>query len=197
MKFRRFGGAAATARRYGRSMVRWIAALAAGFALTACSPKPPPEWATGGAPLAIGPATWTAADGTTFEVSPSGAVFADGHALFTVDRAGRVYDTDNDPVAILLPDGTVAGTEDSNLGRVGVTNASPPGSDTAWLSVSPNGQVVYYESDGARNNGGVWRGCVGPMLRTCTFVTHLITLRNATSSPTPGVMFGVGIGVGI
>jgi len=129
-------------------------------------------------------------------VRPDGQVLEGGSLLFVIDRVGRVVDSDYEPVAMLWPDGRVVGTDDRLLGQVGVSNASPPGSRTAWLSVSPNGQVVYVDADGTRSAGGVWTGCDGPALRTCTYVTHLIALRSYVRRES-GVAVGVGIGVGV
>ncbi len=160
----------------------------------ACSSQPPPRWAEGGAPLAIGPARWDRPDDDTVELAQDGTVREDGSLLFTVDRAGRVFDEDNSPVAILLPDGHVVGPDNQYLGQVGVANAAPPHSDSAWIAVLPNGQVMRFDDEGERSTDGTWTGCQGPRHRVCTLVTHLVTMRNyhPTSS---GVMVGVGVGV--
>jgi hypothetical protein len=97
---------------------------------------------------------------------------------------------------VLLPDGHVAGTDNRLLGRVGVANAAPPDSAAAWIAVMPNGQVVYFDDEGDRSNGGVWRGCQGPQLRTCTLVTHMVAMRRYAERSRGGVSVGVGIGVG-
>jgi hypothetical protein len=130
------------------------------------------------------------------EIRPNGNVLVDGDLKYIIDRVGRVTDEDADPVAILLSDGQLAGTDDLALGRIGFSNASPPGAVEAWLSVGANGAVTYFDSDGERSAGGVWRGCAGPALRTCTLVTHLIALENYRFGPRSGVTFGVGVGVG-
>lgn len=174
----------------------WVA-LGAASLLFGCSSTPPPHWAEGGAPLAIGAATWRTGDDAIVQIQADGKVLVDGHHLFTVDAAGRIYDSENEAVGIVLPDGNVVGENDGHLGRVGVSNASPPGANVAWLSVLPNGQVTHYDSDGERSYDGAWQGCDGPKLRTCTLVSHLITLERTTRATNPGMFIGVGMGVGI
>ncbi len=180
--------------RYPSAVRRLFPAVA--HVLLACAPSAPPRWAEGGAPLVLPAAHWNRGDSSAIDVRPDGRVLEDGGLLFVLDRVGRVVDSDYEPVALLFPDGHVVGTDDRLLGRVGVSNASPPGSGTAWLSVSPTGQVVYFDADGSRSDGGVWTGCDGPALRTCTYVTHLVALRSYVRREA-GVGVGVGIGVGV
>ncbi|HEY6080620.1 MAG TPA: hypothetical protein VIW29_17520 [Polyangiaceae bacterium] len=169
--------------------------LLVALALTGgCTPHPPPRWAEGGAPLAFGPARWEH-DGDAVEIQPDGRVLVDGDLRFVLDRVGRVANDDYDPYAVLLPDGQLAGVDNATLGRLGVTNASPPGAVAAWLAVMPDGQVVYFSTDGDRASGGAWKGCTGPILRTCTLVTHLLAVANY-AAPSSGVSVGVGVGVG-
>jgi hypothetical protein len=161
--------------------------------LTGCAPQTPPHWAEGGAPLAIAAARWELGD-ETVDILPNGQVVRDGEVLFAIDRVGRIVDDENDPVALLLPDGRLAGT-DGMLGRVGVNNASPPGATMAWLSLLPQGQVLFFDREGDREPRGVWQGCQGPVRRTCTLVTHVLALeREYRRSSGPAI--GVGIGVG-
>lgn len=142
----------------------------------------------------LGDARWEIGeDGVS--MSKNGMVSATGTDAFSIDVAGRVYDEDRDPVAVLLPDGVVQGSDDAMLGRVGVTNASPPNGETAWLQVAPDGTVTFFDEDGERRAGGRWTGCDGPVLRTCTFVTHLVALARAARAQRSSVMFGVGVGV--
>ena len=165
--------------------------------LGACSASPPPRWAEGGARLVVGNATWKTGEGEVVQLMADGKVIADGDQVFTVDAAGRVYDTDNDPAAIVLPDGNVAGTDDTHLGRIGITNAAPPGRGPAWLSVQPNGEVIHFDPDGQRSSDGVWQGCTGPLMRTCTLVSHLYTLHRVAQATRGGVGVGIGVGVGV
>lgn len=169
--------------------------LATWIGLAACTSPPPPRWVEGGAPLTVTPARWDAGD-DTIEILANGQVLENGDVIFAVDRAGRIVDEDNEPVAILLPDGHLVGTERAHLGRVGVHNASPPGATVAWLALLPNGQVLFFNREGDREPQGVWQGCRGPQHRTCTLVTHVVTLRQHEGRRSPGPSFGVGVGVG-
>jgi hypothetical protein len=186
--------------RYPHAMraLRYGIPLAA-LLVASCENPPPPGWAKGGAPLVIKAMSWKTGDGQDLAVSADGKVTNDGDLLFSIDRAGRVYDDDNEPVALLLPDGTVEGSEGTHLGQVGVTNAAPPGGGNAWLAVLPDGHVLHFEPDGERTADGVWQGCDGPQHRTCTLVSHLFTLHRvaAAESHRGGVTFGVGMGIGV
>lgn len=182
-------------------MADWLTCRAAALlglvaALLGCAPRDPPRWAEGGAALALAAARWDREGGDPVELRPDGKVLVDGDVAFVIDRVGRVASSDYDAYAVLLGDGQLAGTDNVALGRVGVSNASPPGAIEAWLSVTPDGRVTYYDPDGERSSGGAWRGCVGPVLRTCTLVTHLIALANYRGQRS-GVSIGVGVGVGV
>jgi hypothetical protein len=171
----------------------WLLALG----LTGCAPAEPPRWAEGGAPLALGAARWEREGAEAVELRPNGQVIVDDELFFVVDRVGRVTAADREPLAVLLPDGQLVGPDDLSLGRVGVTNASPPGAVQAWLAVTPDGKVTYFDSDGERNFGGTWRGCSGPVLRTCTLVTQLLAVsRYYSRFRSVGIGVGVGVGVG-
>ncbi|MET0790337.1 MAG: hypothetical protein ABW061_02340 [Polyangiaceae bacterium] len=164
---------------------------------TGCAPSAPPRWVEGGAPLAIAPAHWERADDDAVDIQPDGRVLEGGHLRFVVDRVGRVTDDDYEAFAVLLPDGHVVGTDERPLGYVGMSNATPPFSDHAWLSLQRDGRVVRYEPNGDRSEHGKWTGCDGPNRRTCTLVTQIFAMRNYRAVPAGGVGFGVGVGVGI
>ncbi|RYZ02841.1 MAG: hypothetical protein EOO73_30110 [Myxococcales bacterium] len=164
--------------------------------LLGCTPAQPPRWAEGGAGLALGSAHWAREGADDVELRPDGRVLVDGDLVFVIDRVGRVTDDEYEPFAILLPDGQLVGTDRTSLGRLGVTNASPPGALEAWLAVMPNGQVVYFDEDGQRSSGGAWRGCSGPVLRSCTLVTQLLAVQHYRA-PRVGVGVGVGVGIGV
>jgi hypothetical protein len=171
------------------------AACTAALALAGCASTPPPHWAQGGAPLVLGGATWTTSDGTPIELRPDGKVLVDGSVAVILDRAGRIYDSDSEPAAILLADGNIVGSDGAHLGRIGMTNAAPPGGGAAWLTVFPDGTVLHFDPDGERSHDGAWRGCGGKALRTCTLVTHLVTLERVAAASHGSVFLGVGIGV--
>jgi hypothetical protein len=115
--------------------------------------------------------------------------------VFSIDRAGRVFEPDHDPIAVLQADGAVIGRDDAALGIVGLRNASLPGNTTAWLTVGPQGEVIRYDEDGDRHPEGGWSGCeTAP--RTCTLVTHLIDLEDMRRRPRVGVGIGIGLGFG-
>jgi hypothetical protein len=140
------------------------------------------------------------------DVLPSGAVFVNSELMFNVDRAGRVTDADNAPVALLLPDGKVVGPGDSSLGNVGTVNASLPDESNAWVSVMPTGEVVRYLDDGERMNFGAWLGCGAPQAHiTCTLITHILGMRikdeqdrqRAAASQFRGGLAPTGSGLGL
>ena len=116
-----------------------------------------------------------------------------GSHVWSVDRVGRVVDGDNEPVALLLPDGNLAGTDHRGLGYIGEANTAPPGDPHAWVSIDPSGQVIRFDSDGNRYSGGLWSGCAGPQVRVCALVTRLVALRELAQRP--NVSVGVGFGV--
>lgn len=160
-----------------------------------CSKSPPPNWQIGGARLVLPvAASWERPGDDPIQILQDGQVLEDGELLWVVDIAGRVVNEDHEPVAILLPDGFVAGNNNQLLGRVGVANASAPGAAYAWLAVRPDGSVLFYEADGEPYAGGAWRGCEGMASRTCTLVTHLIHLRKFNSAPRTRVGIGIGFG---
>jgi hypothetical protein len=168
-----------------------LAALASG-----CAPSAPPRWAEGGARLAIPEARWVRGNGDVIEIKADGKVIDDGDFAFLVDRAGRVVNDDYEPVAILLPDGSLRGTDNQGLGRVGVANGAPPGENQAWFSIQPSGNVVLFDFDGERSDGGKWEHCPGVTLRTCALVTQIVALRSYAPRSNVGIGVGIGIGVG-
>jgi hypothetical protein len=173
------------------AFARLATALVAGAALCGCHASPPPRWAEGGARLSLPTARWHR-DDDTIEIQPSGEVLEDGKVVFLIDRVGRVVDDDHEPVALLLSNGTLAGTDNQDLGHIGIANAAPPFRAYAWLSLKPDGTVVRFDAEGERSLDGVWEGCQRAALRTCTLVTHLFALRNYARGPTNSVGIGVG-----
>jgi hypothetical protein len=176
------------------------------FVLTsACTATPPADWARGGALLDIPRARWVYGL-LTVDVMPDGKVFINGEHELNVDRGGRVFDTQAEPLALLEPDGRVVGPDDASLGTVGALHASLPGEKEAWLTVASSGVVVRYVEEGERSDLGVWMGCNVTMRaqQTCTLLTHLIGMRlreferqGPGGIPGSGVSVGVGVGFGV
>src|SRR5436190_13945794 len=162
-------------------------------ALAGCHAQPPPNWSQGGSPLDIPRARWTRGD-KLIDIMPDGKVLGDGEHLFTLDRAGRVYQPDLEPVAVLQPDGRLVGKDEALLGKIGVRNSSPPGKDVAWLSIGERGEVLRFDPDGDAHVDGTWTGC-DPSIRSCTLITHIVALVETRERRSP--MYGPGVGIGI
>jgi hypothetical protein len=167
--------------------------------LAACStPKPPANWQKGGAALDVPRARWVRGD-AVIEVARNGAVYVNGDHELTVDRAGRVYEADGTPVALLQADGRLIGPDDEDLGVVGAARASLPGNDAvAWLGLYPTGELVIYGDEGQRLALGVWLGCTDSprVAQTCVLISHLMAQQLRQRSQAPAMSFGVGVGVG-
>ncbi|MFO0660831.1 MAG: hypothetical protein U0165_13505 [Polyangiaceae bacterium] len=166
--------------------------ISASLLASACSASPPIHWAEGGSPVVLSRARWDRPDGP-IDVLDDGRVLVGGSHVWTIDRVGRVVDEENSPIALLLPDGNLAGPDHKALGYIGQSNTSPPGESWAWVSIAPGGQVIRFDADGNRYAGGIWSGCEGPQIRVCALVTHLVALREQTSRS--GVSVGVGFGM--
>jgi hypothetical protein len=164
-------------------------------ALFGCMPEPPARWAEGGSPLLLPDARWDRGQSDPIIIRRDGHVLQGDDLLFMLDAAGRVFDEDNEPVALLNDDGSIGGPDEVYLGRIGMQNASPPWSSTAWLRVRADGKVALYDSDGEAQYGGKWVGCEVPKTRACTLVTHLLALQAARRRQENDVQVGVGIGV--
>jgi hypothetical protein len=166
-------------------------------ATAACSATPPANWATGGATLDIPRARWVYGD-TVVDVIEDGRILVNGYQEFTVDAAGRLFDLDHEPVALLEADGLVSAPDDEVLGIVGSEHASRPDEDHAWLSLTPSGEVIRYDEDGERYGFGVWMGCrVSPRAsQLCVYLTHVLG-KSLMYRPRPGVSVGIGVGVGV
>ncbi len=162
-----------------------------------CAPSAPPRWAEGGAQLLVQPAHWERPDDDAIDIKANGQVLEGGHLRFVIDRVGRVTDDDYEPFALLAPDGHLMGTDDRVLGYVGLSNASPPFAEQAWLSLQPDGRVLFFEPNGDRSERGKWTGCDGPGRRACTLVTQIFAVKNYRVGPSSGVTLGVGVGVGV
>ena len=151
-------------------------------------PTPPPEREFGGARLHLEEADWERADHRTrIEIRPNGGVYRGDDLVFRIEAEGRIYYPSGVPFAVLSERGIVAGPNNEQGGRVGLHNATPgkPREHQAWLTVASDGNVTFYRYDGERKDAGQWHGCEGPMLRTCTLVTHAIMLDGNFGSSTP------------
>lgn len=174
------------------------ALLAPLLALAACVPPPPAHFAQGGAPLDLPRARWVRGD-LTVDLLPEGRVLVNGEQEMGLDRAGRVFTPEGEPLAVLEMDGRVVGTGDQPLGHVGLVHATLPEQTTAWLSVTDSGEVVRYGEGGERVGWGAWMGCdATPRSRqACTLVSHLVGMRVVAREQAAGVSVGVGVGVGV
>src|SRR5262252_1086589 len=127
------------------------------FVACACSSTPPAHWAQGGQIVDIPHARWVRGDAVV-DIQRDGTILVDNEHQLTIDRAGRVFDVDHQPVALLEPDGRVIGPDEAPLGQIGSLHASKPGEQQAWLTVTPAGEVIRYTSDGDRISMGAWVG---------------------------------------
>ena len=124
-----------------------------------------------------------------------GRVYVEGVHRLTLDRAGRVFEPDGEPVAVLQPDGYLIGPDEKAMGRIGMANASLPGRSTAWVSIGPQGEVIRYADDGERLADGIWTGC-GAAVRACTLVSHIVGFVELERRPRVSVGIGIGVGFG-
>ena len=177
-----------------RSMRAYAGVALLAGALMSCQAHPPAHWAQGGSRLDIPRARWSNGEGV-LDLMPDGRVLGNGSHLFTIDAAGRVFDVENDPIALLETDGRLVGKDDANLGQVGLRNASPPGAEVAWLTLDERENVVRFDPEGGPHPDGTWSGC-GPALRTCTLATHVVALSQARGRGGSRVRMGFGMGVG-
>ena len=144
--------------------------------------------------LQIPTARWSRGD-TTVDIRPDGKILVDNDPELAIDAAGRVFETDGDPIAVLQPDGQLVGEDNVSMGYVGPVSATFPGSDHAWFTIGSRGEVVRYDTDGDHSQDGVWQGCAGPGFRACTLVTHLVLMRELRRRPHVGIGIGFGMGV--
>jgi hypothetical protein len=161
-----------------------IAALLAGLVSVGggcVSSRPPSRWAVGGAPLDLAPATGTLR-GKPVSIHPHGTwaeVVLGGEVALVLDAAGRVYDPKKNPVALLEPDGRLAGEGDELLGLVGASYAAPAWRASAWVGVGSDGSAIAFDDRGKASPLGAWSGCErSPQAsQACVLVTHLLELR--------------------
>lgn len=158
--------------------VRVLSLLLVCGSLSCSSSRPPAGWPQGGMPVQLPSARWVVM-GSTVDLRPSGQVYLDGDYFMTIDPVGRVFDEENQPIALLYPDGSVRGPDDQPLGVVGYLHASQAATTHAWITLTPQGPVIRYDGEGERHDFGIWIGCSdSPQTQlTCTLVTHLMGNR--------------------
>ena len=168
-------------------------------ALGACSTiTPPSRWVSGGAPLDLPNARWVVGD-EVITIRPDGVVQRNGEFELALDRAGRIFDEDNEPIAVLEPSGRLVGNSEVDLGRVGMITAALPGSEVAWIAVNRDGRVTQFGVDGERLALGSWAGCnlSANAALACTLTTHLLAMKYQSQARSSGVSVGMGVGVGV
>ena len=163
-----------------------------------CGPaKPPTGWQTGGTELYVPRARWIVGD-VIVDVDHEGRVLIGGKHALTIDRAGRVYDAYNQPVALLGRDGMLTGADDEPMGWVGAGEAMLPGDDHSWLQLDHTGLLLRLDNDGDSRPFGQWVGCNHPsVVQACTLVSHVVGQEIQRLRDQPRSRFGIGIGVGI
>jgi hypothetical protein len=164
----------------------WGLALMLSCSGLACGPKPPPHWASGGSPLVFTDAHWIRQGEQDVHLNRSGEVFEGDTQVFAIDTMGRVTDSEGEPFGVVDADGRVLGTDESDLGRLGLTNASPPDATYAWIRLDASGAVMRFASDGAPRHTGLFQGCHGHAFRSCTLVVHLFALRKLQACRSKG-----------
>jgi hypothetical protein len=160
-----------------------------------CSTLPPTGWETGGTQLTVPRARWINGN-VLVDVDEEGRVLLNGKHVLNVDRAGRVYDAYNSPVALLKKDGYLLGTDDDGLGWVGGGEAIRPGEDHSWIVIGDDGLVLRVDDEGEQRPFGMWLGCgQAQTMQTCALVTHIIGMDLRERSGRSGPSVGIGIGV--
>ena len=176
----------------------WVGILGAAALGFGCEPpKPPAHWQQGGAVLVLPRARWVRGD-VTVDLFPQGQVLVDGDHVLSLDAAGRVFEPNGTPVALLEPDGAVVGRGNEDLGTVGAVTAARRGQQVAWLALQPSGEVVLFGRRGQTRPLGVWVGCGSAprVQQACVLLSHLLAEQLLERPADPPVTFGVGIGVG-
>jgi hypothetical protein len=81
-----------------------------------CASGPSPRGQRGGVALPLDAAYWSRAR-STVEVRPDGRVFDDDKLLLHIDRHGRLENAEGEPIAVLMPDGSLVAEDDSDRGQ--------------------------------------------------------------------------------
>jgi hypothetical protein len=153
---------------------RFCALALVGWLTLACASGPSARWKDGGAEIPIDAAYFSHA-GSTIELRPSGEVMEGEALLFRIDPRGRVSDAKGHPVAVLQADGWLVAERDGKvLGWIGDGTALAADRRTERIRVLPSGDATV-----SGQPAGRWDYCTGPMLRTCTLVTHVVAARES------------------
>ena len=165
---------------------RALIACVCSFSIACASTPPPRDVAT--PRLTLGQAAWDPLVGERIEIRPNGNIYEGDKLVLMIDAEGRVFNAWGRPLAQISEDGYVFGPDELNFGQVGPQHASFDNGHV-WFSIARDGQVTFMGTDGKRTPGGVWHGCDGPMLPTCTAVTHALALRAYLRRPSSGEKF--------
>lgn len=178
-----------------------LALIVIGAAAGCGGPLPPTRWVSGGATLELPNAQFTY-KGDPVEIRSRGGwaeVVVDGDVELVLDRVGRVYTRRRQPYALLEPDGRLVGLDEDLLGIVGAMHAALPGKASAWITVTPQGQVIQY--DGAQGDvRGQWSGCGANLFaaHTCVLVTYLLFFRDEGEGElAPSASMGPSLGTSV
>lgn len=162
-------------------MQRVLVACVCSFSIACASTSTPPR----NIPtprVKLAPAAWDPPLGERVQIRPNGNIYEGDKLVLIIDTKGRIFDARRQPLAQLSEDGYVLGPDELTFGHVGPQHASFHGGHL-WLSIARDGQVTFLDTDGKRTPGGIWHGCDGPMLPTCTAVTHALALRPYLRAP--------------
>jgi hypothetical protein len=179
-------------------MWRHVSIVVLALIASGCASTPPTGWTTGGQPMVTPRERWVNVE-ILVDMDLRGRVFVGGRHLLTIDRAGRIYNAQNEPVALLQRDGMLIGAEDEPMGWVGAGEAIQPGDEHSWLILQEGGLLLRSDGDQARPFGQ-WLGCsYVHTVQTCTLVSHIIgreILAKRGEGDGLGLTPGLSIGLG-
>jgi len=166
-----------------RALVACVCCFAIGCASATPPPATPPPQDFPTPRLKLGQADWDPPSGARVVIRPNGDIYEGNQLVLIIDTTGRIFNARRQPWAQLSEDGYVFGPDELSYGHVGPQHASTFDGDHLWLTIERNGQVTFLDAEGKRTPGGRWHGCEGPMLPTCTAVTHALALRRYLRPP--------------
>ncbi len=174
------------------ALVSLIVAMTAG-----CAGSAPTGWKDGGQPMIAPRARWVNGE-LLVDLDHQGRVMVSGRHTLTIDASGRVYDAQNEPLALLKRDGMLIGTGDTPMGWVGAGEAVLPGETHSWILLQPHGLMV--RSDGEQQTPfGQWMGCEHlQTVQTCTLIAHILGRELLSKRGQRGSLglFTQGVGLG-